>query len=541
MSPASTRRARRSATVVVAAVVTCSLGRAEEPSGDVAVARALFIEARALVAAERYAEACPKFEESDRLLSGVGTKYNLADCYEHTSRTASAWAAFLDAAASAEAAGQPDRASAARARAEAIELHLPRLAILTGHLDTQRPGLEIRRFVGSPRENAKAGLVGRAQWDVGVPLDPGLYTVVVTAPQKIAWRTEVRLPPGPGTTQVDVPALSEAPRAAAPTDDGRRTHFIVAAALGGASVVGIGLGTYFGARAYAKKQDSLAYCDGDVCLPAGMDLRSDGIRQGNLSTAAFVVSAIALGGAAVAWLTAPRARRTKDARVRIMPLGAALDGELLVRLLSPLLLGGYALCVACNSLLDLREATLVDVGDAGDSGTGSIPAEAPVTSRADADEKPADASTTPDASSDAGRCYVLKVCKATSECCPEQGFSCLGDFCVRSPGGSCGNVVAECASFRCDAGRCECSVANCSADVDCCSGYSCGGIGMHYPRMGLCRKSADALCEEPTKFSTECLSGRCTVNQCECSRATEPCAKTSDCCEGRCGPTGVCQ
>src|SRR5262249_58286049 len=66
------------------------------PTDDAsAAARTLFSEARELAAQGKYEEACPKFQESQRLRASMGALYNLADCWDHLGRTASAWALFL--------------------------------------------------------------------------------------------------------------------------------------------------------------------------------------------------------------------------------------------------------------------------------------------------------------------------------------------------------------------------------------------------------------------------------------------------------------
>ena len=51
----------------------------------------LFAEGGKLVADGDHTAACPKFEESFHLDPGIGTGFNLADCWEHIGRTASAF------------------------------------------------------------------------------------------------------------------------------------------------------------------------------------------------------------------------------------------------------------------------------------------------------------------------------------------------------------------------------------------------------------------------------------------------------------------
>src|SRR5687767_6169905 len=96
---------------------------------DSAAARALFSEGRELMEKDRFEEACPKLEESLRLDHGMGTQFNLAHCWDKLGRTASAWALFLDVAAAARASNQPQRETAARERAKALEPKLTRMRI----------------------------------------------------------------------------------------------------------------------------------------------------------------------------------------------------------------------------------------------------------------------------------------------------------------------------------------------------------------------------------------------------------------------------
>src|SRR5690349_3055329 len=102
----------------------------------------LFNEAKALVQAGDYKQACPKFEQSASLNLGIGVQFNLAECWERVGRTASAQALFQGVAASAGAAGQAERAQVAQARADALEPRLVRLMIDVKSTDA---GLVVRK------------------------------------------------------------------------------------------------------------------------------------------------------------------------------------------------------------------------------------------------------------------------------------------------------------------------------------------------------------------------------------------------------------
>ncbi|HXX68003.1 MAG TPA: hypothetical protein VEK07_12505 [Polyangiaceae bacterium] len=180
--------------------------RAQNP----AAAQALFESAKELAAQERYGEACMKFEESDRLDPGIGTKFHLADCWQHEGRTASAWSLFRDVEAQAHTVGQPTRERVAHNRAAALEPLLSKLAIDPGeaaslpHVDVRRDGLA----------------VDRAQWNVPVPVDPGSHVVSVTASGKEPWQTTVEVTPEGRVVTVDVPPLADlGPVATAPPSE----------------------------------------------------------------------------------------------------------------------------------------------------------------------------------------------------------------------------------------------------------------------------------------------------------------------------------
>src|SRR4051812_42817536 len=104
-------------------------GAAAAQDRDPAAAQALFDAARELTRQGKFAEACPKFQESNRLDPGLGTRFHLADCYEQSGRVASAWATFLEVASIARSSNQAEREKVATQRAEKLQARLPRLVI----------------------------------------------------------------------------------------------------------------------------------------------------------------------------------------------------------------------------------------------------------------------------------------------------------------------------------------------------------------------------------------------------------------------------
>lgn len=292
---------------------------------DQAAAEGLFSDAKKLMAAGAFAEACPKLEESQRLDPAPGTQFKLGECYEQTGKTASAWALFLDVAAAAKSANMPDREKIARDRAAALEPKLSRLVIV---VTSPANGLVVTR---------DGVTVGSAQWGSGVAVDPGKHPVTATAPGKQSWKTTIDVS-GEGAT-VTVPPLLDAPAerphsdAAPPAETSKglgtqRTFALVAAGVG---VVGVGVGSVFGLKDASKLDDAKSLCTGNACNPAGVALRHDAVSAGNVSTIAFSVGLVALAGAAVLWFTAPNDSSTPPRTGFVAPklglTGSGLGGS----------------------------------------------------------------------------------------------------------------------------------------------------------------------------------------------------------------------
>jgi tetratricopeptide (TPR) repeat protein len=167
-------------------------------------AKALFREGRALAVTGNYDLACPKFEQSLKLDPGIGTKFNLADCYEHIGRTATARTLFLEVAALAREAGQGDREQVATARAKELEPQIHRLTI---DVSGKQSGLTIRRDGVD---------VPPSQWGSPQFVDPGAYDISVTATGKKEWKGHVEVPRS-GDATIKVPELNDADEAKAAT------------------------------------------------------------------------------------------------------------------------------------------------------------------------------------------------------------------------------------------------------------------------------------------------------------------------------------
>lgn len=193
----------RNLRLLVSALTLCTAAtlsgraRAEATADERTAAQALFDDARRLLADKRYAEACLKLEDSERLDPGVGTLLNLADCQVHLGKTASAHTNFLEAAYRAKANGDTKREATARAHAAALESKLSRITILAvlddGGMVVKRDGVLVA-----------AGMVGTA-----VPVDPGEHVVSASAPGKESWESKVTVRPDGHQVTVSVPRLED--------------------------------------------------------------------------------------------------------------------------------------------------------------------------------------------------------------------------------------------------------------------------------------------------------------------------------------------
>src|SRR5258708_29392092 len=124
------------------AVAPAAHGQSPAPAGNKVAAEALFEDGRTLVAAGKFAEACPKFADSEKLDPSASTLLNLANCWEKVGRTATAWATYKEAASLANGLGRKDYGTAALRHAESLAPKLARLPLALPH---PLAGLQVKR------------------------------------------------------------------------------------------------------------------------------------------------------------------------------------------------------------------------------------------------------------------------------------------------------------------------------------------------------------------------------------------------------------
>jgi serine/threonine-protein kinase len=296
-------------------------------------ANALFDEGRRLMEAGKYAQACPKFVDSQKLDPGVGTMLNLAVCYEKNGQTASAWSEYRDAAAAARDKGQLEREQIARAGAARLEPQLFKVVIgVSPQSNSDDITLELD---GTPTP--------KGLWGLPTPVDPGKHRVEAKAPTKKPWSTSFEVT-GPSTPAVTVPVLEAAPvsvgadlgsssasdaAVANPLRDGKgqRTAALV---VGGVGVVGVAVGAIFGLMAKPTYNKSAPFCNGNNCTDQGLEYRNSAFAKADIATVGFAIGAAGLVGGAVLWFTAPK-KTESGATLSIAPVVARTSSGIIVQ------------------------------------------------------------------------------------------------------------------------------------------------------------------------------------------------------------------
>ncbi len=248
---------------------------AASPARNPAAAQALFEEAQRRVAAGDYEQACAKFKASHALDPAGGTLLNLADCLERQGRLASAWSTFKDALVQARRDGRAERVTFAEEHIRTLE---SKLAYLTIEVPAAANAAQLAIEVdGTP--------LAQGAWGTPLPVDPGAHVVRAQASGFEPFEQSVRIGTEPGIKQTLVlpPLRAEAtPEPAPPAgmesqlgmEDDAASEYPARGwgyATGAVGLVALGVGSYFGLRAFSLWDEREQGCVGGCSRGAKQD------------------------------------------------------------------------------------------------------------------------------------------------------------------------------------------------------------------------------------------------------------------------------
>ncbi len=158
-------------------------------------AAAWFDKGDALMSAGKLGEACDAFEASNRIEPRAGTLIHLGECRTQNRQLASAWTAYKAALARVK---DPKKKEIAIAKVGELESKLSYLTITVPE-DHRLAALSVTR---------NGEQIDARGWNQAVPVDGGVYTIVVRAPGREPWTTRATVPDGLAKVNVDVPKLA---------------------------------------------------------------------------------------------------------------------------------------------------------------------------------------------------------------------------------------------------------------------------------------------------------------------------------------------
>ena len=291
--------------LVLALALTTSSWALAQPR-DPAAADALFRDARALMKEGKFAAACPKLAESQRLDPAAGTLINLSDCLQKTGQLADALQALreaLDILPSGD-----NRVGPVKDEIAALDKRVPRLTIRLAP-DAPEDTTVTRNEVE----------YGKASFGIAIPVNPGEHAIVAAAPGRAKKAYPIKLgegqvrelivtagaalgTPGGGAAEGTASPPERAPQATRqttpqdsppPTTQQRTLGWV----LGGVGVVGLATGMVTGLMLDGRQATVDANCDAKtkLCNDEGYSAAQDGKT---LRTVSFIGWGVGLAGIA---------------------------------------------------------------------------------------------------------------------------------------------------------------------------------------------------------------------------------------------------
>jgi Tetratricopeptide repeat len=300
---------------------------------EVADAEALFNAAKALRDEGDYAQACPKFEASQKLDPQLGTLINIADCYEKLGKWATAWARYQAAIEIAEKRND-DRIAFVTEGKERIEPKVPKVVI---RVTSAAEGLTIKR--GDVE-------VSSAMYGVELPVDPGSIAVTVSRGEQLLDTRELQAKEGEVTSlEFDLAAIAKAnppppdpkpepvvgPQPPVtpqePYDPTQRNVGIIVGAVGIAGLLVAG-GLELGAVIKKGQANEADACVNKFCSQGGLDAATSAKTFAEVGQWVGIGGLIALAVGATVFFTAP-SEPEGDSVALVLPwvdLGASPGG-----------------------------------------------------------------------------------------------------------------------------------------------------------------------------------------------------------------------
>jgi hypothetical protein len=266
---------------------------------DRARAAQLFVDGKKLMEDGKYADACPKLEESQRLDPGDGTLLRLAWCDEMLGKLATSWALFREGLASAKKAGNEARIKFATEHIAAIEPKLSKVTIQVS------PGAAVEGL--EVRWDGKS--LSKSEWNSEFPVDPGDHTLSAAAPGRQTWTTTIGVGANADRRAVEIPQLTSSNTTgstdASPTMAEKKTPTMVYV-LAGTGIVLIGATVLARVEVGSAHDDRRAQCLTEVA-PSCDDVGTGKIRA--WEAVSFVtggLAAVSLGAALYLYVSAPK-------------------------------------------------------------------------------------------------------------------------------------------------------------------------------------------------------------------------------------------
>jgi hypothetical protein len=313
------------ALLAIAPVVEAQPGSpgTQQPAAEPAAAEELFNQGLEAMLAERYAEGCPKLEQSFHLDPLPGAEFTLAECLAKWGKIGSAlghYQAFVRRASALPAAqrvGQAQRLGVAKTQVKALQ---PKVPVLVLKLPAEAPVGTVVKLDGATVD----------QLEAPQPVDPGEHRLLVELPSgELRAQTATVAEAERREVTLELPAGASLHPEPEPESGGLGPVRISALVVGGLGVASLVVFGVTGGLALGQKSTVQDNCNDHRCNHDGKLAADRGQTYAAASTATLVIGIAAVAAGVVLWLVAPPEPEKSAAPTDEQALGST------VRLTSP--------------------------------------------------------------------------------------------------------------------------------------------------------------------------------------------------------------